>query len=81
MRMDVRALAGVTDTRGFARADRGLHDLWRLVLPGLSVLQAAIVDAAIKPTYRQRLIEPADPATYGRRPPTTADFVRAIRAG
>ena len=27
------------------------------------------------------LIEPADPATYGRRPPTTADFVRAITVG
>ena len=81
MRMDVRASAGVTDTRGFARAVRGLQDFWRLALPGLGVLQAAIVDTAIKPTYRQRLIEPADPATYGRRPPTTADFVRAITVG
>ena len=81
MRMDVRASAGVTDTRGFARAVRGLQDFWRLALPRLSVLQAAIVDTAIKPTYRQRLIEPADPATYGRRPPTTADFVRAITVG
>ena len=81
MPMDVRASAGVTDTRGFARAVRGLQDFWRLALPRLSVLQAAIVDTAIKPTYRQRLIEPADPATYGRRPPTTADFVRAITVG
>ena len=74
-------LAGVTDTRGFARAVRGLQDFWRLALPGLSVPQAAIVDAAIEPTYRQWQIEPADPATYARRPPTTADFVRAITAG
>ncbi len=79
--INVWDLAGVTDTRGFARAVRGLQDFWRLALPGLSVLQAGIVDAAIEPNYRRRQIEPADPATFGRRPPTTADFVREITAG
>ncbi len=79
--INVWDLAGVADTRGFARAVRGLQEFWRLALPGLSVSQAAIVDAAIEPTYRRQQIEPADPATYGRRPPTTADFVRVIMAG
>ena len=79
--INVWDLAGVADARGFARAVQGLQEFWRLALPGLSVSQAAIVDAAIEPTFRQRQIEPADPATYGRRPPTTADFVRAITAG
>ncbi|MCY3958708.1 MAG: hypothetical protein OXG65_10485 [Chloroflexi bacterium] len=78
--INVWDVAGITDRRGFARSVQGLQRFWRLALPGLSDAQAAIVDAAVPPTYRGRGINPADPATYDSRPPTTADFVRAITA-